>query len=166
VPLKVIPDRYRYAVIPHIMIDGASAAIEFYKAAFGATEIFRIEMADNRILHAEIQIEQSVVMVGDGDETLRSPKALGGSSVGLHVYVDDVDSTLERAESAGAKTLQAPQDLFYGDRMGKVADPFGHIWIFLTHKEDMSPNEIVSRAKVLIDSETGSVDENLHPQGN
>ena len=148
--INSIPDRYRRSVIPHIMIDGASAAIEFYKQAFGATEVFRISQPDGQIVHAEILIGESVIMVGDGGGVFGNPHSLGGSAVGLHVYVEDVDARFAQAVSAGAKAIEPVQDMFYGDRMGMLEDPFGHIWVLLTHKEDLTPDEIKNRGEAML----------------
>ncbi|WP_217251084.1 VOC family protein [Streptomyces sp. AC602_WCS936] len=147
-----IPDRYRYAVIPHIMVDDAAAAIDFYKQAFDAHEEFRIEAPGGGVLHAEITVGRSSMMLGDagadGSEfgDFRSPAALGGgTSVTLHVFVSDVDSLARRAEAAGAEILQPPTDMFHGDRTVVLRDPSGHMWVFLTHVEDVSEEELLRR---------------------
>jgi uncharacterized glyoxalase superfamily protein PhnB/ketosteroid isomerase-like protein len=149
---KSIPSRYRYSVIPHVMIDGAAAAIEFYAKAFDAVELFRIARPDGRIVHAEITIGDSLVMVGDADAPFKDPRALGGLSVGLHFYVDNVDARLAQAVDAGAVLVQPGQDMFYGDRMGMVTDPFGHLWVLLTHQEDLHPEEIKRRGEAQLAS--------------
>ncbi|MEU3895061.1 VOC family protein [Streptomyces sp. NPDC045251] len=147
-----IPDRYRYAVIPHIMVDDAAAAIDFYKRAFDAHEEFRIEAPGGGVLHAEITVGRSSLMLGDagaggaefGD--FLSPAALGGgTSVTLHVFVPDVDGLARRAEAAGAEILQPPTDMFHGDRTVVLRDPSGHMWVFLTHVEDVSEEELMRR---------------------
>lgn len=150
-----IPDRYRYAVIPHIMVDDAAAAIDFYQRAFGAREDFRIDAPGGGILHAEITVGRSALMLGDagaddGDmASFAPPASLGGrTSVTLHVYVPDVDGLAERAEAAGAEILQPPTDMFHGDRTAVVRDPSGHLWIFLTHVEDVSQEELRRRLTV------------------
>jgi PhnB protein len=143
------PSRYRNSVIAHVMVNGAAAAIDFYRSAFGATELFRISAPDGKIIHAEIMIEHSIMMVGDASEPFSDAKSLGGTCVGLHVYVQDVDSMSRKAVAAGAEELQPLQDMFYGDRQTTLRDPFGHIWVLLTHQEDVAPEEIVSRAKNL-----------------
>ncbi|WP_435796812.1 VOC family protein [Streptomyces flaveolus] len=147
-----IPDRYRHAVIPHIMVDDAAAAIDFYERAFGAREAFRIDAPGGGILHAEITVGRSVLMLGDagagGAETdaFAAPASLGGgTSVMLHVFVPDVDSLARRAEAAGAEILQPPTDMFHGDRTVILKDPAGHRWVFLTHLEDISEEELLSR---------------------
>jgi PhnB protein len=149
-PDPVVPDRYRNSVISHVMVDGAAEAIEFYRRAFGATELIRIADADGRILHAEITIAGSLVMLGDADPPFDDPRSLGGLTVGLHVYVPDVDATVDAAVAAGAELLQAPQDMFYGDRMAMLKDPFGHIWVLLTHKEDLPLEEIKARGEAML----------------
>lgn len=143
------PERYRRSVIPHIMVDGAAAAIGFYAAAFGAKELFRIDTPDGQVMHAEIEIHGSVLMLGDGGGVFVSPLEAGGPSVGLHVMVDDVDALADQAVAAGAELLQAPTDMFHGDRTAILRDPYGHVWVFLTHLEDVSPEEIVRRAAAL-----------------
>ncbi|WP_219975809.1 VOC family protein [Rubrobacter xylanophilus] len=135
------------------MIDGASEAIRFYEQAFGASEIFRVSQPDGKILHAEIKVGDSVVMLGDTDEAFGAPTSLGGTTVGLHVYVEDVDSCFARAVGAGARALQPVGDMFYGDRMGMLEDPFGHIWVLLTHKEELSPEEIKTRGEAMFGGE-------------
>ncbi|MFE0804180.1 VOC family protein [Streptomyces sp. NPDC058812] len=147
-----IPDRYRYAVIPHIMVDDAAAAIDFYQRAFGARENFRIDAPGGGVMHAEITIGRSTLMLGDasGDEaeaaSFAAPASLGGgTSVTLHVFVPDVDSLAERAEAAGAEILQPPKDMFHGDRTVILKDPSGHMWVFLTHIEDVSEAELRRR---------------------
>lgn len=143
------PERYRHAVIAHIMLDDASMAIEFYQRALSATELFRIAGPDGRILHAEISVGGAVVMVGDAEPPFAAPTASGSTTVGLHVYLDDVDTALARAEQTGATILQPAQDMFYGDRAGMLQDPFGHIWVLLTHQEDLEPAEIKRRGEAL-----------------
>ncbi|GJF19758.1 VOC family protein [Streptomyces sp. HO565] len=149
--LTEIPDRYHYAVIPHIMVDDATAAIDFYERAFGAREAFRIDAPGGGILHAEITVGRSVLMLGDagagGAETdaFAAPASLGGgTSVMLHVFVPDVDGA-RRAEAAGAEILQPPTDMFHGDRTVILKDPSGHRWVFLTHLEDLSEAQLLSR---------------------
>lgn len=151
-----IPDRYRYAVVPHIMVDDARAAIDFYQRAFGAREDFRIDAPGGGILHAEITIGKSTLMLGDAsveeaeEGALASPSSLGGgTSVTLHVFVPDVDALAKRAEAAGAEILQPPTDMFHGDRTVILKDPSGHMWVFLTHLEDVSEAELRRRLSAL-----------------
>ncbi|MGH9875975.1 MAG: VOC family protein [Pyrinomonadaceae bacterium] len=148
--VKPIPDGY-HNVTPYLSIKGAAEAIEFYKRAFGATELFRLVAPSGEIGHAEIKVGKSVIMLADPCETgaFRSPQSLGGSSVGLHVYVEDVDAQFSRAVDAGAKAVRPVQDQFYGDRTGTLEDPFGHVWFLATHKEDLTPEEINKRAETL-----------------
>ena len=140
------PDRYRHAVIAHIMIDGAAEAIDFYGEAFGAEELFRLAGPDGEIMHAEIDVHGSVLMLGDAAGIFKSPTEAGGSTVGLHVYFDDVDALTERAVAAGAELLQPPTDMFYGARNAMLRDPYGHVWVFLTHLEDVPQEEFARRA--------------------
>ncbi|MET7518148.1 VOC family protein [Streptomyces sp. NPDC005480] len=145
-----VPEAYRNAVVAHIMIDGAAAAIDFYTEAFGAVELFRIDGPDGRVVHAEVSVAGSTIMLGDVEGPLfRAPTAAGGTTVGLHVFVDDVDALARRAVAAGAELLQSPADQFHGDRTAILRDPFGHVWVFLTHLEDLTPDEITRRARDL-----------------
>ncbi|MDG2539014.1 VOC family protein [Dyella jiangningensis] len=142
------PERYRHAVVPHIYIDGAARAIEFYARAFGAEELFRIAGADGKILHAEISIGGSVIMLGDPDGRLYAePKVLGRTTAGLHVFTDDNAALLRRALDAGAEQIQPPTDMFYGANSASVRDPYGHVWVLLTWKEDLSPAEMERRGR-------------------
>lgn len=136
-------------VTPYLSIKKAAKAIEFYKHAFGAVELYRLEKPNGEIGHAEIKIGDSTVMLADPCESgaFKSPQSLGGSSIGLYVYVEDVDERVARAVEAGAKIIEPVKDQFYGDRSGSLEDPFGHIWFFATHKEDLSPEEISRRAE-------------------
>lgn len=145
-----IPARYKNSVIAHIMINGASRAIDFYRKAFNAIEIFRIAKPDGIIIHAEISIEDSIIMLGDAEEPLfLSPLKVNGTTVGLHVYVDDVDKLFLQAIDSGATVIQDLTDMFYGDRMGMLKDPFGHVWVLLTNKIDMTPDEIKTNGEKL-----------------
>ncbi|NJC69123.1 VOC family protein [Planosporangium thailandense] len=150
--MPAIPDRYRYAVVPHIAVDGAANAIGFYTTAFGAEELTRIARPDGRILHAEIRIRDSVLMLGDAEGDFVSPSMVGGTTVGLHVYVEDVDALHRQAVAAGAESLQPPTDMFYGDRTIILKDPFGHVWVFLSHIEDLSLKEITRRGEDLLNA--------------
>jgi PhnB protein len=135
-----------HTATPYLIVDGAAAAIEFYERAFGAEELFRFE-AGGKIAHAEIRIGTSPIMLSDGMGGMgyKDPKALGASTVGLMLYVDDVDAAFERAVAAGAEPVMAVEDQFYGDRSGNLADPFGHLWTIATHKEDVPPEEMKRR---------------------
>ncbi|WP_333878196.1 VOC family protein [Methylobacter sp.] len=154
--VKPIPDGY-HSITPYLMIKGAAEAIEFYKQAFGAIEIFRLSHPNGQIGHAEIKIGDSSIMLADPCEqqgAFRTPQSLGGSSVALHIYVKDVDAQFAQAVSAGAKEIKPVLDQFYGDRTGTLKDPFGHIWFIATHKKDISPEEISKRAKELFQQST------------
>jgi PhnB protein len=142
------PNRYRNAVVPHIYIDGASHGIEFYKKAFGAVELFRIAYPNGKILHAEVSINGSVVMIGDPDGKLYGePRNIGCTSASLHIFVDDNQAVLRSALKAGAEQVEPPTEMFYGANSASLRDPFGHVWVLLTWKEDLDPAEIARRAK-------------------
>jgi PhnB protein len=145
--VKPIPEGYHTAT-PYLIIKDAARAIEFYKKAFGATELMRMAQPDGRIGHAEIRIGDSPIMLADEFPEMghRSPQSLGGSPVSILLYVEDVDALFNQAVSAGAKVERPVQDQFYGDRIGGVTDPFGHIWYIATHKEEVSPEEMRKRA--------------------
>ena len=144
--VKPIPDGY-HSVTPYIIVDGAARAIEFYKQAFAAVETFRMEGPGGRVGHAEIKIGDSHIMLADEHTEIgaRSPRAFGGSGVGIMLYVDDVDSTVKKAVAEGAKLVQPVEDKFYGDRTGTIEDPWGHSWHVGTHKEDVSDEEMKRR---------------------
>lgn len=146
--VKPIPEGY-HSVTPYLIIDGAAKALDFYKKAFGATEIMRMEDPKGRIGHAEIKLGNSHVMLADEypDMGYRGPTSLGGAGVSLMLYVDDVDATFKQALAAGAQELQPVKDQFYGDRSGTLKDPFGHVWTVATHVEDVAPDEMERRAK-------------------
>ena len=147
---KPIPDGYN-TVTPYLTISGAKDAIEFYKLAFGATEVLRLNTPTGDIAHAEIKIGDSRIMLAEScpDSPMPSPDTLGGSTVAMHLYVEDVDVMFEQAIDAGALDIQSVEDQFYGDRMGTLKDPFGHIWFVSTHIEDLTPEEIQQRAEAL-----------------
>ena len=146
--VKPIPEGY-HSVTPYLIIKGAADAIEFYKQAFGATELFRFPAPDGKIGHAEIKIGDSPIMLADefAEMGYKGPRALGGSPVSLMIYLEDVDTVFNRAVEAGASVKEAVQDKFYGDRTGTLTDPFGHVWHVSTHKEDVSMEEMEKRAK-------------------
>ncbi len=146
--VKPIPDGY-HSVTPHLIIKDAAAAIEFYKKAFGATELFRMDQPNGKVAHAEIKIGDSPIMIADEypDLGYRSPATLGGTPVSIMIYVDDVDTIFEQALAAGGEQQKAVQDQFYGDRSGTLKDPFGHIWHVATHVEDVTPEEMDKRAR-------------------
>ena len=155
--IKPIPEGY-HSVTPYLIINGAAAAIEFYKAAFGATELFRFPAPDGKIGHAEIKVGDSPVMLADeyADMGYNGPKALGGSPVSLMIYVADVDSVFNQAVAAGATVKEAVSDKFYGDRIGTLVDPFGHVWHVSTHKEDVPFEEMEKRAKAASSGASGA----------
>ncbi|HEX6043856.1 MAG TPA: VOC family protein [Pyrinomonadaceae bacterium] len=143
--VKPIPEGY-HSLTPYLIIDGAAKALEYYKQAFGATELFRMEH-EGKIGHAEMKIGDSPFMLADENAGMgyRGPKALGGTPVSLMIYVDDVDTIYKQAIDAGGVELKALQDQFYGDRSGTLTDPFGHVWTVATHKEDVSQEEMDKR---------------------
>ena len=146
------PERYRNAVVAHIYVEGAAEAVAFYEKAFGAEEVFRVVGKDGKIVHGEIAICGSVVMIGDpGDGGLYGqPSKLGGCTAGLHVMVDDNEALLRRAIAAGAEEIQPVTQMFYGASTGSVRDPFGHVWVLLSWKEDPDVAEIERRGAALI----------------
>lgn len=143
--VKPIPDGY-HSVTPYLIVDDGNAAIDFYKQAFGASEVLRLPMGD-KIAHAEVKIGDSVIMLSDEwpDMDKLSPKSRGGSTAGLMVYVPDVDAAFQRAMSAGATQERPVEDQFYGDRSGTLVDPFGHSWTLSTHVEDVPEDEMQRR---------------------
>ncbi len=146
--VKPIPEGY-HSVSPALAVDGAAEAIEFYKRAFGAKERFVMPGPEGTIAHAELEIGDSVVMLSDPfpHSTVRPPKELGGTSVGVFVYVEDVDAVFEQAVNEGATVTMALEDMFWGDRFGSVTDPYGHSWSLATHVEDVPPDEMEERSK-------------------
>jgi PhnB protein len=146
--VKPIPEGY-HSVTPYLIISGASDAIEFYKKAFGATELFRFPAPGGKIGHAEIKIGDSPIMLADEYPAMgyKGPQSLAGSPITLMIYVEDVDNVFTRAVNAGATVKEVVQDKFYGDRTGTLTDPFGHVWHISTHKEDVSMEELERRAK-------------------
>ena len=144
-PVKPIPDGY-HTVTPYLSIKGAAKALEFYAKAFGAKETVRMPGAEpDSVGHAEIRIGDSPIMLADESPFGKSPLTLGGVSVSICLYVEDVDSAFQRAVEAGAKVVRPVADQFYGDRTGSLEDPFGHHWHLMTHKEDVSPEEMKRR---------------------
>jgi PhnB protein len=142
-----IPDGYP-RVIPYLIVDGGTAAIDFYSSVLGATERMRMPAPDGKIGHAELELGDSLIMLADEfpDMDARGPRTMGGTPVSLLVYVDDADAAFDRAIQAGAKSLQPVEDKFYGDRSGRFEDPFGHRWDVATHVEDVPPDEMAKRA--------------------
>jgi PhnB protein len=146
--VKPIPDGY-HSVTPYLIIKGAADAIEFYKKAFGATELFRMPAPGGTVGHAEIKIGDSQIMLADESPEMGyvSPTTIGGTPVSLMIYVEDVDTVFNQAIAAGGEQLKPLQDQFYGDRSGTLKDPFGHTWHVATHKEDVAPEEMDKRMK-------------------
>lgn len=145
--VKPVPDGYT-TVTPYLIIRGAAQAIDFYKRAFGAKELYRMEQG-GLVRHAELQIGTARIMLGDEmpDRPFKSPQALGGSPISLLLYVEDCDATFAQAVKAGAKVEREPATQFYGDRTGGVEDPFGFTWYVSTHVEDVSEEEMERRMK-------------------
>jgi len=154
---KPVPDGY-HAATPYLIVKGAAEAIEFYKRAFGATELLRMADPQGRVGHAEIKIGDSVIMLADEHPAMgyRSPRSLGGSSVSILLYLENVDTVFERAVKTGARVLRPVTDQFYGDRSGTLEDPFGHVWTVATHVEDVPPEEMHRRAQAAMRSAAAS----------
>ncbi len=146
--VEPIPEGYRTAT-PYLIIDGASAAIDFYCRVFGAVERMRMPDEKGGVGHAELQIGDSIIMLADEHPILgyRGPKSIGGTPVSIMLYVEDVDARFKLAVSAGATVKQELETKFYGDRTGTIEDPFGHVWTISTHVEDVSPEEMTKRAQ-------------------
>ena len=154
-PVKPIPEGY-HAVTPYLIVKGAAKAIEFYKQAFNATELLRMPGPDGRIMHAELKLGDSVVMLADEAPGMgyRAPGPDGGAAVSLYLYVPDVDVTVDRAVAAGGKVTRPVADQMYGDRNGTLVDPFGHVWSVGTHKEDVSVEEMKVRMAAMAQKKT------------
>ena len=144
--VRAIPEGYS-SVTPYLIVTGAAQALDYYKMAFDAQEIMRMPGPDGKIMHAELQIGSSRIMLADESPQMghKSPQTLGGSGTGLMLYVTDVDDTLQRAVSGGGKVVQPVKNQFYGDRSGTLSDPFGHQWTIATHVEDVAPEEMKRR---------------------
>ena len=155
--VKAIPEGYEGAT-PYLIIKDAARALEFYKKAFGATEIMRIPSPGGKVGHAEIKIGAAIIMLADEfpDMNCKSPQSIGGTPVSIMVYVQDVDAFVEQAVSAGAKVLRPVENKFYGDRAGSLEDPFGHQWHFATHVEDVPPDEMAKRAEAFSQQQGGA----------
>jgi len=150
--VKSIPSGY-HTITPHLVCRDAKKAIEFYQKAFGAESLRILSMPDGKVMHAELKIGNSVVMLGEEapDWKVLSPLSLGNSPVTIHLFTDDVDSLFQRAVSAGCIATMPVSDQFWGDRYGQVVDPFGHRWSIATHKEDLSPEEIQKRGIIAME---------------
>jgi uncharacterized glyoxalase superfamily protein PhnB len=145
--VKPVPEGY-HTITPHIIVRNAGQALEFYKQAFAAEEQFRMPGPDGRVMHAELRIGDSNLMLCEECPEMgaRSPEALTGSPVTLHIYTKDADAAIDRAVKAGATITMPAENAFWGDRYGRVRDPFGHEWSIATHIEDLTPEEIDQRA--------------------
>ncbi len=143
-----IPDGY-HTVTPYLAVDDAAEAIDYYTKAFGAKERVRMETPDGQVGHAELEIGDSLVMLSDPfpQGSTKTPTELGGTSVSVFMYVEDVDAVVKQAVDAGATVTMEVADQFWGDRFGSVKDPFGHSWSIATHVEDVPPEEMAERAK-------------------
>lgn len=144
--VKPIPDWY-HNVTPYLFVRGAGKAIEFYKSIFGASEKMRMPGPDGRIMHAEIKVGDSTIMLADENPQMgvQGPQSIGRTATSLHIYVENVDGVVQKAVEAGAKLVRPVKDQFYGDRSGTLIDPFGHMWSVATHIEDVSPEEMRKR---------------------
>jgi PhnB protein len=138
-----------HTVTPYLAISDGAQAIDFYKKAFGATEVMRMNGPDGKISHAEIKIGDSIIMLGSAppNSDVKAPQQLNGSTVSIFLYLDDVDKTFKQALDSGAKEVQALADQPWGDRYGRLSDPFGHSWSLATHIEDVSEAEMAKRMK-------------------
>jgi len=149
-PVKPIPDGYSTAT-PYLIIKGAAQALDFYKTAFGAKELFRMADPSGKIGHAEIRIGDSIIMLADEHPEMGAlgPQTLGGSAVGILLYVEGVDAMFNKAVAAGGTVERPVKDQFYGDRSGTLKDPFGHKWTVATHVEDVAPDEMQRRIEAM-----------------
>ncbi len=145
--VKPIPEGY-HTVTPYLILHDAAGAIEFYKRAFGAVELYRMAGPGGKVGHAEIKIGDSPVMLADEHPEMgaRSPKSIGGSPISILIYVENVDAVVQQAVAAGANLFRPVENKFYGDRSGGVEDPYGYQWFISTHVEDVSPEELERRA--------------------
>ncbi|MBO0496947.1 VOC family protein [Pseudomonas sp. Marseille-Q1929] len=144
--VKSIPEGF-HSITPYLGVEKAAEAIEFYKKAFGATQVMRLDMPDGSVGHAELRIGDSPIMLGSPcDESAFGSPRDGKTSVGIHLYVPDVDKQYKQAIDAGGTVISEPKDQFYGDRSGTLKDPFGHVWFLATHKEDLTEAQIRQRA--------------------
>jgi PhnB protein len=148
--VKPVPDGYR-SITPYVIVRGGAAAIAFYQKVFGARLRMKLDAAGGKIGHAELEIGDSLIMLADEHPEMGAlaPPTIGGTPVGLHVYLADVDAVAAKAIAAGATLKRPVADQFYGDRLGSIVDPFGHLWHISTHVEDVSPDEIARRAAAL-----------------
>lgn len=148
-PVRPVPEGY-HTITPHLVLNDSNSAIQFYQKAFGAEEIVRIPGPGGKgVMHAEIRIGNSPIMLNDEFPGMgtKSPKSLGGTTFTIHLYVDDVDKAFERAVAAGAKVEMPVSNMFWGDRYGKLSDPFGYHWSIATHTKDLTAKEIGKAAQ-------------------
>jgi len=150
--VQAVPTGY-HTLTPYMTVRDAARAIEFYKQAFGAIERGAMKGPDGKIMHAELIIGDSIVMLADEQPQFGalSPQSTGGAGMGLHIYTEDVDLAFARAVKAGAKVEMPVSDMFWGDRYGKLADPFGHKWSIATHKADLSAEEMERGMKAMME---------------
>ena len=155
--VKPVPEGF-HSVTPYLFVRSAASAIDFYKNIFRATEIMRMPGANGKIMHAELRIGDSIVMLADENPQtgVMSPQTIGGFSVGMHLYVENVDQVIQKAVESGAKLLRPIKNQFYGDRSGSILDPFGHMWSVATHVEDVSPEEMRKRMTAAVGQAAGS----------
>lgn len=150
--VPAIPDGYP-SVTPYLIVQGAVEAIDFYRRAFGAEETLRLELPDGKLAHAEVRIGDSPVMLADEvpDWGFLASPSLGGTAVGLLIYVEDVDAAFRRAVDAGAEVMRAVEDQVHGDRSGMLTDPFGHMWTLATQVEEVHPEEMQRRMAAMFE---------------
>jgi PhnB protein len=155
--VQPVPEGYN-TVTPYLAVEDAAAAIDFYTRALGAKERVRMAGPGDSVMHAELEIGDSLIMLSDPfpQASTKPPKELGGTSVSIFVYVDDIDALYKQAIDAGATSLMEPDDMFWGDRFGSVQDPFGHSWTIATHVEDVSPAEMQKRSEEFMASMAGA----------
>jgi PhnB protein len=146
--VQPVPEGY-HTVTPYLAVDNAAEAIDFYRRAFGAKERVRMSGPGETVMHAELEIGDSHVMLSDPfpQASTTPPKELGGTSASVFMYVEDIDAVYRQAIDAGATSLMEPDDMFWGDRFGSVQDPFGHSWTIATHIEDLEPEEMQRRSE-------------------
>jgi PhnB protein len=152
--VKPVPDGYP-SLTPYLIVGDAAGAIAFYQQVFGAKLRMKLDGPDGKIGHAELEIGNSLIMLADEHPEMGalSPKTVGGTPVGLHVYLEDVDAVAAKAVAAGAMLKRPVENQFYGDRLGSIVDPFGHLWHISTHVEDVSPEEIGRRAAAMAEGQ-------------
>lgn len=140
--MSACPEPCRNAIVPHLYVEEAAAAIDFYERAFGAEELFRVARSDGSIVHAKLSVCGSTFMIGEADDRLYGePRRIGRCTAGLHVFSDDNETLFRRVVSAGSEPIQPPTDMFDGASSASVRDPFGHVWVLVTWTEDLTPEE-------------------------